>query len=73
MIITVEEFLKGKPFSIKSIHENMIEFAKLHVTEALNKAKEVDLLEDLDYESGQSYSYVDYNAISNCYPLENIK
>lgn len=60
-IPTAEEFLRGKPFNIESIYNNMIEFAKLHVKAALKEASE-DANMDSDY----------YQALQ-VYPLTNIK
>jgi len=43
-IPTAEEFLRGKPFSIESIYNNMIEFAKLHVQAALKAADDNSIM-----------------------------
>ena len=72
-IPTVEEFLKGRPWKNgmnlqERIHESMIEFAKLHVKEALQKAYENA---DLEY-YGDEVCY-NKDSILNAYPLENIK
>jgi hypothetical protein len=67
---TAEEFLRGKPFSIESIHSNMIQFAKLHVEAALKAASEnadtIHIRNTNDYE-------IDKESILNAYPLTNIK
>ena len=49
--------------------EMMIEFAKLHVTEALKEASEKAEIEDLSYDD----RIVNVKSILNAYPLENIK
>jgi hypothetical protein len=68
-IPTAEEFLRGKPFSIESIYNNMIEFAKLHVEAALKEASE----NAESYVIGGLTSEVDKDSILNAYPLTNIK
>ena len=86
MIKTAEEFLKGKPFSIESINQHMIDFAKLHVTEALKEASEKV---DADFEpmgwlaeqhltspfiAGEDYEIgISRESILNAYPLNLIK
>ena len=64
---TAEEFLRGKPFSIESIHSNMIQFAKLHVEAALQAAAETN------YPSTKANFELVNSRILNAYPLENIK
>ena len=49
--------------------EAMIEFAKLHVTEALKEASEKAEIEDLSYDD----RIVNVKSILNAYSLENIK
>ena len=49
--------------------EMMIEFAKLHVTEALKEASEKAEIEDLSYDD----RIVNVKSILNAYSLENIK
>jgi hypothetical protein len=70
-IPTAVEFLRGKPFSIESIHSNMIEFAKLHVEMALKEA-----LESIPCLGSSSdiatYEEVE-DAVLNAYPLTLIK
>jgi hypothetical protein len=71
MIPTAEEFLRGKPFSIESIHSNMIQFAKLHVEAALSN---VDRLASLKCNNGKEFrDFIDENSILNAYSLTNIK
>ena len=69
-IPTVKEFMQGKAFSIPSIENMIIEFAKLHVEAALKMAFE-------DAPCGSSTDIVTceelHEAIINSYPLENIK
>lgn len=75
MNITAEEFLKNKPFSIESIHECMIEFAKLHcIEQAKAICKDVDFTIET-YASRQQGSIVevDKDSILNAYPLDLIK
>ena len=53
-----------------TIYEAMIEFAKLHVEQALKQASATDIV------SGRSYKHRaehDKDSILNSYPLENIK
>ena len=49
--------------------EAMIEFAKMHVTEALKEASEKAEIEDLSYDD----RIVNVKSILNAYSLENIK
>lgn len=80
-IPTSREFMKGKNFSIPSIEEMIIEFAKLHVEAALKEASEKavmkDLNEDCHYEdedgSFPDCLVIDRDSILNSYPLSNIK
>lgn len=48
----------------------MIEFAKLHVTAALEAASDTDILSGISYKHRTN---LDMDAILNSYPLENIK
>ena len=61
-----------KRISIEDAKEAMIEFAKLHVEEALKEASEkADYITD-----GQEHItdiWIDKDSILNSYPLENIK
>lgn len=72
-IPTAEEFLRGKPFSIESIYNNMIEFAKLHVQAALKAADDNADVKVIDVDMTGSIWDVDSDTILNAYPLENIK
>lgn len=55
----------------KLFSEMMIEFAKMHVTEALKQASESA---DVFYgDCGESYNTVDKQSILNAYPLDQIK
>lgn len=76
-IPTAEEFVMEKPFSISSIHQSMIEFAKLHVDAALKAASiKVMVRTSTTYPDGAEMNiiqYVDENSILKAYPLENIK
>ena len=72
-IPTAEEFLRGKPFSIESIYNNMIEFAKLHVMAALKAADDNADVTVIDVDMTGSIWGVDSDTILNAYPLENIK
>ena len=70
---TAEEFLKGKPFSIESIHKYMIEFAKLHCIEqakVISEKAEINCNCDGDeWCRGE----IDKNSILNAYSLDLIK
>lgn len=85
MILTAEEFLRGKPFSIESIHQLMIEFAQMHVHAALeaafndsemrvseNDTNEYPSFTD-NYDDGYVTITVSKDSILNAYPLTNIK
>ena len=72
-IPTAEEFLREKPFSIESIYNNMIEFAKLHVQAALKAANDNADVTVIDVDMTGSIWGVDSDTILNAYPLENIK
>lgn len=71
-VLTAEEFLDSQHNIIPStefdIRKVMIEFAKLHVEEALKQASEKGLVEADDMAA-----YVDRMSILNAYPLTNIK
>jgi hypothetical protein len=72
MIPTAEEFLKQQD-CIRNVKDffndvqpiDLIEFAKLHVTEALKQAEEIAI----EFDSEGNYD----NSILNAYPLTNIK
>ena len=66
-ISTASEFYKYTNH-IDGIDNYMIEFAKLHVTEALRKASEYAEITD----NGR-FPFIDKNSILEAYPLENIK
>ena len=71
-MITAEEFYKqttGCVINHIDIKNAMIEFAKLHVTEALKEASEKAEIEDLSYDD----RIVNVKSILNAYSLENIK
>lgn len=72
-IPTAEEFLRGKPFSIESIYNNMIEFAKLHVQAALKAADDNADVTVIDVDMTGTIWGVDSDTILNAYSLENIK
>ena len=68
-IPTVKEFMQGKAFSIPSIENMIIEFAKLHVEAALKAAsKGVKQFPVRVNEMGFCE-----DSILNSYPLDNIK
>jgi len=74
-IPTAEEFIdskfskNGNVLSVSSVKKIMIEFAKLHVKEALKQA-----LEDAPYGSStDTVSYEDMKIILDSYPETNIK
>ena len=80
--MTAEEFLiklnekEGnidKLYYDSYVRKAMIEFAKYHVQEALKAASEVDIDDDLDYESGQISYYQNSQGILDAYPLDKIK
>ena len=74
-MITAEELLDnieiwdGVFVHSKNAKQAMIEFAKLHVTEALKEASEKAEIEDLSYDD----RIVNVKSILNTYSLENIK
>jgi hypothetical protein len=81
-IPTAEEFYDKKDINglPMSFNEKMIEFAKLHVQEALKEASEkVRQIEDPYAYTGNTGSeypadyIVDKDSILNAYPLTNIK
>lgn len=55
------------------IDEMLIEFAKLHVEAALKAASEVELIDSVDFQSGDVSYYQNDTGILNAYPLTNIK
>ena len=79
---TAEEFLLQNPFIHGMTRADqaiaMIEFAKLHVKEALKQASENATVTPIDHEEISEGSFrpiwgVDDESILNAYPLENIK
>ena len=79
---TAEEFLLQKPFILGMTRADqviaMIEFAKMHVQEALKQASEKAFVTPIDHEEISEGSFipiwgVDDESILNAYPLENIK
>ena len=63
-------------FVLKNIEEFMIEFAKMHVQEALRLSSaeaEVEHEFSNPYDSNSEYTIVNKESILNAYPLENIK
>ena len=74
-MITAEELLDnieiwdGVFVHSKNAKQAMIEFAKLHVIEALKEASEKAEIEDLSYDD----RIVNVKSILNAYSLENIK
>jgi hypothetical protein len=77
IIPTAEEFLRQKPFINGMTRDDqrvaMIEFAKLHVTAALNEAANEADVEAVDADMYGVIWGVDVNTILNAYPLTNIK
>ena len=84
-MITAEEFLDisfGEDKAVRSkITKAMIEFAKLHVQEALKQASEKSLMKDVNedchYEDEEGnfpeIYFIDKDSILNAYNLNNIK
>ena len=89
--LTAEEFLKNNEEYYMEIEESpeifemMIEFAKLHVQEALKQASEKAFVEYIDLNTDEIFDYTDVitdddvevninkDSILNAYHLENIK
>ena len=73
---TAEEFLLQKPFIHGMTRADqaiaMIEFAKLHVKEALKQASEKAQAYNKPKFSSDINPQVDMESILNAYPLENI-
>ena len=76
--MTAEEFIQENHFhlildckyEVNNIQTAMIEFAKLHVKQALQEASEkADIINDFDNQKGE----IDIESILNAYSLENIK
>jgi hypothetical protein len=63
-------------FVLRNIEEFMIEFAKMHVTEALRIASEKAKIQyNYSGNTGSEFydEYVDKDSILNAYPLDKIK
>ena len=82
--LTAEEFLRNSSvtssdsYDFLSKQELMIEFAKMHVQEALKQASEKAFVTPIDHEEISEGSFrpiwgVDDESILNAYSLENIK
>ena len=81
---TAEEFLIEKNYPLYNefgglgmyyVKEAMIEFAKMHVQEALRLASvEAEVEHELSnpYDPNSEYQIVNKDSILNAYPLENI-
>ena len=81
---SVEEFLIKKNYPLYDnfgglgmyyVKEAMIEFAKMHVQEALKQASvEAEVEHELSnpYDPNSEYQIVNKDSILNAYPLENI-
>ncbi len=75
-MITAIEFIENKfpnnngVFVLRNIEEFMIEFAKMHVKEALKQASEKAQTE---CDEGGETGFVDEDSILNAYPLDKIK
>ena len=70
MIPTAHELLFSDDTDKLKIQDIMIEFAKLHVQEALKQASEKAITEQGEY----YYEFeINKDSIINAYPLENIK
>ena len=82
---TAEDFLIKKNYPLYNefgglgmyyVKEAMIEFAKMHVQEALRLASvEAEVEHELSnpYDPNSEYQIVNKDSILNAYPLENIK
>jgi hypothetical protein len=73
-IPTAEDFFAEHCVEIDStVAKQMIEFAKLHVTAALNEAANAADVTVIDVDITGVIWGVDVNSILNAYPLTNIK
>jgi hypothetical protein len=77
-MIKAIEFIENKfpnnngVFVLRNIEEFMIEFAKMHVKEALTEV--VENVNIYDYAENKDYSkFLEKESILNAYPLTNIK
>ena len=76
IIPTAEEFFRKFKHTHSPVnhHLALIEFAKLHVEQALKEASEKVVLDYGDYLSDGNYErIIDRDSILNSYPLSNIK
>ena len=74
IIPTAENFFAEHCVEIDStVAKQMIEFAKLHVTAALNEAANEADVTVIDVDMTDVIWGVDVNTILNAYPLTNIK
>ena len=77
-IPTAEDILSKKfnelrsSFTLKDVEECMIEFAKLHVEQALKEASDKADYNTWGHEHIEDV-WIDKDSILNSYPLENIK
>ena len=63
-------------FNFNNVTDMFIEFAKMHVLEALKQASvEAEVEHELSnpYDPNSEYQIVNKDSILNAYPLENIK
>ena len=75
-IQTAEDFINSPFARGLSTHGLMVEFARLHVKEALSKAyQNAKIKYDYSGNTGSEYcdECVDKDSIINSYPLDNIK
>lgn len=74
---TASKFLTRTDIKVEQHYDLMIEFAKLHVQEALKQANEkVIVKEEYQYDEYDNcilIAKIDRDSILNAYPLENIK
>jgi hypothetical protein len=79
-MITAEEFLKGKPFSIEAINQHMIKFTKLHCIEQARVISEkakietfMTFIKNVESATYLNDVFVDKDSILNAYDLNIIK
>lgn len=75
MILTAKEIIyKHSQLCTSDVEKDMIEFAKMHVEEALKQASEkVELVKYKLLNGVKNATYVYKPSIIKAYPLENIK
>ena len=75
MIPTAEDYALSTMQNVDTddIVNVMIEFAKMHVKEALKQASVKGETKKYNYGPGGSHIGIERNSILNAYPLENIK